>query len=337
MKAYWEVAWKKILAGSAVLVFINVYFGVLLGHRITWGDLIYFDIILLIFGGLSLVFSYHRWKRICSLFQEGINLKHRETEQLLGSKMASFLFKMEDRSRKDVASLTAEMNELTDYIAKWAHEVKLPLASLNLMNERNQDALLQQGMQEGLERIQQLLNTMMMSSKLKSLENDVRYEKLFLEDVVKEVLKNQSFFLIHEHFSIEKELGRTSVYSDKRWLVYLLDQLVANAVKYRGQEPVLSFEAERISQDESVLKVKDNGIGIAWEDIPYIFDKGYIGSNLRNGDYRSTGMGLYFVQKMAERLGIRIAVESYEGGGTQFSLHFRDNASYFILDDGTES
>ena len=168
--------------------------------------------------------------------------------------------------------------------------------------ERNPDSELQEEMQGCLERIQQLLNTMMMSSKLKNMENDVRYERVYLEEAVNEALKNQSYFLIREHFQIEKKLEGAVVYSDRRWLVYMLDQLIGNAVKYRTKQPALTFEARCISADEVELTVKDNGIGIAEGEIPYIFDRGYIGSNLRNGDYRSTGMGLSLIHILAYRI-----------------------------------
>lgn len=337
MKKYFEMMWKRILAGAGIFIFINFYLGVLLGHRIPWGDLIYLDVILVSCGVVSLFVSWRRWRKTGILFQEGIDLKHKDAEELLGKQMAEFLFDMEAQRKKDIAALTAEMNEQTEYFVTWAHEVKLPLASLKLMNERNRDVVLQRSMQDNLERVQQLLNTMMMSSKLNSLENDVRYEKLFLEDVIKEALKNQSYFLIHEHFSIQKELGMTAVYSDRRWLVYLLDQLIANAVKYRGEEPEISFKAEQTGPDEAVVSVWDNGIGILQEDIPYIFDKGYIGNNLRNGSYRSTGMGLYFVKKIAERLGIIIQVHSAPEKGTEFLLCFKENMSYFNLQEGSDS
>ena len=241
------------------------------------------------------------------------------------------LCRMEKENAEDISALQEEREGLTDYITRWAHEVKLPLSALGLMNERNPDSELQEEMQGCLERIQQLLNTMMMSSKLKNMENDVRYERVYLEEAVNEALKNQSYFLIREHFQIEKKLEGAVVYSDRRWLVYMLDQLIGNAVKYRTKQPALTFEARCISADEVELTVKDNGIGIAEGEIPYIFDRGYIGSNLRNGDYRSTGMGLYFVKETAEHLGIRLQVYSRPEKGTRFTLHFSNNTAFFNM------
>ena len=92
---------------------------------------------------------------------------------------------------------------------------------------------------------------------------------------------------------IEMHLKDEAVYSDRRWLVYMLDQIIGNAVKYRGENPTLTFGADISSACGTEFWVEDNGTGIAQAELPYIFDKGYIGSCQRNGGYRSTGMGLY--------------------------------------------
>lgn len=222
---------------------------------------------------------------------------------------------------------------MSDYITRWVHEVKLPLASLKLMNERNQDMELANQMQDCIERIGLHLNTMMMNCKRKNLENDVKIEKLCLEDIVQQSLKNQSWFLIKDHFQIETKLEGIEIYGDRRWLVYILDQLIVNAVKYHGEAPKLLFSSDRRGGQADTVQIilEDNGIGILPEDLPYIFDKGYIGSNLRDGDYRSTGMGLYFVKTICDRLGIKISVQSKAGAWTRFILELKDGEEFYFL------
>lgn len=122
-----------------------------------------------------------------------------------------------------------------------------------------------------------------------------------------------------------------AVYSDRRWLVYMLDQIIGNAVKYRGENPTLTFGADISSACGTEFWVEDNGTGIAQAELPYIFDKGYIGSCQRNGGYRSTGMGLYFVKQTADRLGIGVKASSGENN-TRFTFTFQDHADYFFLD-----
>lgn len=331
MKDYFKERAKLILTSALVLIFINVYFAVLCASRLYFQDLFYLDAVLIAAGAAGICLDYRRWSRIPRFFGDNIRLNRNELVQLLGKQMADLLCSMEEGHEEEYRFIREEMDVLTDYITRWTHEVKLPLSALGLMNERNPDGPLKKEMQDCLERIQQLLNTMMMSNKLKSMENDVKFERVSLGECVSEALKNQSYFLIQEHFQIGKDCGDIAVYTDRRWLVYMLDQLTGNAVKYRCREPELHFSARRESAEHVVLCVRDNGIGIEDAEIPYIFDRGYIGSNLRAGDYRSTGMGLYFVRETAEHLGIRIQVYSEPGTGTAFELHFQNNDSYLIL------
>ena len=329
MSQYCKEHGRQILTMGLMLIFLNLYLGILCASSVYVQDLIYIDLILLAVEALFVVWDYRRWKKIPSLLDVDVRSDKRKMERILGKQTADLLKEMEEEYVQENRSLREEADIMTDYITKWSHEVKLPLSALALMNERNQDPELEKEMKECLERVQILLNTMMMGNKLKNMENDIKFERVSLEVCVNQTLRNQSYFLIQEHFQIEKDGVELFVYSDKKWLVYILDQLVGNAVKYKAQNPKLTFTARRIADGLCVLSVQDYGIGIDPGEIPYLFERGYIGSNLRSGDYRSTGMGLYFVRETAKKLGIEIRVHSKPGEWTRFELYFQDNASYF--------
>lgn len=328
MRQYWKERGKHILVIVLLLCFVNLYLGILCASSVFSQDLIYLDLLLLAVVVLHMAWDYRRWKRIPTLLNVEVRSQKERMEQLLGKQAADVLEQIETEYQQENRFLKEEADIMTDYITRWSHEVKIPLSALMLMNERNQDQRLQKEMQDCMERIQILLNTMMMGNKLKNMENDIKFEQVSLEACVNQALRNQSYFLIQEHFQIVKEGVEIFVYSDKKWLVYILDQLIGNAVKYCDEMPKLEFTAERIADGFSVLKVQDHGIGIEPGEIPYLFERGYIGSNMRAGDYRSTGMGLYFVRETAKRLGIEIEVYSMPGAWTRFELYFRDNASY---------
>lgn len=320
---------NRYMFGLLLLGWINLYFGFLCATHVWKADLFYFDGLYLGIWFLLAGWDFARWHRIqkgCTGEQTEMD---RDIQQWIG-KTAADLWETQRLSyEKLIHEQKEEILELTDYMTKWAHEAKLPLAALLLMNERNQDFLLQKDMQDCLQRLQQQLNTVMMSSKLKNLENDVEIEQVSLEEMIKESLKNQSYFLIRENVQIEREVKGIEVYSDRRWLVYLLDQLLSNTVKYHKENPILHFYAEKMSDGKTIFSISDNGVGVRREEIPYLFDRGFIGTNLRDGDYRSTGMGLYFVKKMAERLGIGIEIRSDLGKGMEVRLCFSDNAEFF--------
>ena len=116
--------------------------------------------------------------------------------------------------------------------------------------------------------------------------------------------------------------GGHTVYSDEKWVRFILNQLIANAVKYRMEQPVLRISTHK-RQDQVVLVVEDNGIGIAASDLPRIFEKGFTGQNGRMVQ-QSTGIGLYLCKRLCEKLGIGIMAESSEHG-TAISLSFHIN------------
>lgn len=330
VKKYLRARRGLIIGGLGALVVMNIYFGFLCASRVFYGDLFYVDVLFLAAGTVFLYADYYRMNRFYRLMMEG--RKEEGMNCLKNGLYYDFWLQEQEEKVSEYSKLYVQQQELTEYIARWAHEVKLPLSSLRLMNKRNQDEELQEQMQEPLERIQQLLNTMLMGSKLARPENDIQIECVALKEVVRESVRNHSYFLIRENFSIDmKDMDEISVYSDKRWLCYILDQLIANSVKYRRENPSLCFGCRRHHSGETELWIQDNGIGIAPEDLHYIFDKGYIGSNLRNGTYHSTGMGLYFVKKTAGCLGVEVRVESWPGEGTRFLLTFSDNAEHYFL------
>lgn len=317
---------------AGLFLFINVYFGFICGTNVYVMDLLYFDIIYVlaaVFWGKN---DYERWKRLGEIMERSGEEEETEQRELMGNRLFAFFQKRQQEKEEEISILQDEIREQTEYMTRWVHETKLPLSALKLMNERNPDSELKEEMQEQLERLGQLLNRIVMNGKLSSPQYDSRFEKLMLKDAVTESMKNQSYFLIKEHFQIEMELEGLFVYSDRRWLVYLLDQLIGNSIKYRREEPALFFGGKKLSGEEVVFWVEDKGIGIDREELPYLFDKGYVGSNLRKGDYRSTGMGLYFVKKIARLLHIEIRVESERGEGTRFELYFQGNTDYFIMD-----
>lgn len=209
--------------------------------------------------------------------------------------------------------------ELSDYIAKWCHEMKIPLAASLLMCEKIEGKELRYSMREQLERVNSRLKDALLGCKIQSSLFDIQIRPVSLLDCVKTSVKNNQFFLIRSHFQIEMHMEDSLVYTDKNWLVYILDQMINNAVKYVMEEASLRFWSRK--KENSVrLFVEDHGEGVEEKDIRRIFEKGYTGSAHHNGKYKSTGMGLYMAAKIAEKLGHTISVESERGRYTRFMI-----------------
>lgn len=134
--------------------------------------------------------------------------------------------------------------------------------------------------------------------------------------------EDNKYLLLQSGMRLEVEEMQDTVYSDEKWVRFILNQLIANAVKYRTEQPVLRISTHK-RQDQVVLVVEDNGIGIAASDLPRIFEKGFTGQNGRMVQ-QSTGIGLYLCKRLCEKLGIGITAESSEHG-TAISLSFHIN------------
>lgn len=321
-----------IILGIIVPVFINIYFLYLVGSRLYLNDLIYLDVILVVAEIVIFVYRYQKFKQVLLLQRNNKFITSQELANYLPQSVLSIIEGNSHHYSNEIDHLNSQIQELADYISRWSHEAKLPIASLRLMNERNSDNILKKEMRLTIERIQLLLNTMLMSSKLRNPENDIKIEKVFLSQVIKESIKHQSYFLINDHFTIDLKIENEFVYSDRRWLTYMLDQFITNSIKYHQDNPTLSFRITKEGKN-MVLEIEDNGIGIAKDDVAYIFDCGFTGHNLRDGDYRSTGMGLYFVREIATKLGIEVSLDENFSHGSRFRLKFINNAEYFMLDN----
>ena len=223
-----------------------------------------------------------------------------------------------------------QLHDLQDYIAKWCHEVKIPLSATLLMNEKIEEDTLKLEMKEQLERINQYLNPVLVSCKVQSQIYDIQIKKTSLKECIQTSIKNQRFFLIKKQFEIKLDIHQETVYSDPTWLVYIFDQIMANAIKYATINPYLHIWSVHNKETLS-LYIEDHSEGILEKDIRRIFEKGYAGSNHHNGQYKSTGMGLYMVKTMIDKLGHSIFVESEFGKYTRFRIEFKDHRDYFNL------
>ena len=229
----------------------------------------------------------------------------------------------------DVRVLTAQLEkqqeqnrDLQDYITKWCNEVKAPLSASLLMVQKIEDGGLRYSLQEQLERINMQLNSALLGCKVQGSLFDIQVKPVSLLECVRASVHNNQFFLIKNHFAIKIDVEDVKIYTDKGWFVYILDQLLSNAVKYAVQPASLKLWS--VKEEESVcLFVEDHGEGIRAEDIRRIFEKGYTGSSHHNGRYQSTGMGLYMTAKIAERLLHGISVESEPMAYTRFAVRAR--------------
>ncbi len=221
---------------------------------------------------------------------------------------------------ENVSSVRAERREYREYIEQWVHEVKMPIAAIKLMCDNNKSEFSRRILTE-LDKTDNYVEQALFYARSENVEKDYLVRELPLRESVNAVILRNKQLLLSNRVSVETAGLDLSVFTDRKWLEFILHQLVANAVKYRkGEGAVLRFSASEWREGVR-LCVEDNGVGIAASELPRIFDKGFTGSNGRSGQ-RSTGIGLYLCKRLCDKLGLGLSAESVQGSYTRILLVF---------------
>lgn len=221
---------------------------------------------------------------------------------------------------EQVASLMNEKKDVTDYFTLWTHQIKTPIAAMDLLLQQQVEG--EEGqyhqkrqIQSELFRIEQYVEMVMQYLRLMEGINDFVLQEYELDDMIRQALRKYAPMFIRKNLTLSYEPVDIKVVTDEKWMVFVLEQLLSNAIKYTTSGGI------RIYMQGGCLVVEDTGIGILPEDLPRVFDKGYTGYNGRS-DKKASGIGLYLVKKILSRLGHKIFAESESGEGTRMKVLF---------------
>lgn len=220
-------------------------------------------------------------------------------------------------------------SDFREFIEMWVHEIKLPVSSLLLMTHNNKSEFSGKALEQ-LRRIDGYTDTVLYYARSENAEKDYLINEVSLKRTVSNIaVKNRESLLLRD-VSLHTEGLDVSVLTDGKWLEFILGQLLSNSLKFfpEGRDAEIRISAEDFP-DRTVLRFRDNGIGISESDLPYIFEKSFTGENGRNGA-GSTGMGLYIVKNLCSRLGHEISVRSAKNEFTEFTITFSKNDFYKI-------
>lgn len=234
---------------------------------------------------------------------------YRETTRALGRAMTG-----------RVADARRDMADYREYIEGWVHEAKTPIAAARLALE-NLPGPPSAPLDEALFRLELCVDQALFYARSGAVEKDYLIRPLALREVCAAAVKKYARPLIAAGFRIRLEGVDATCRSDAKWVEFILGQLISNAIKYRGEAPALTF-TQTVAENAVSLHVHDNGVGLSAADLPRVFEKGFTGENGRSGAAKSTGLGLYLTQKLCHRLGLGIALDRAEDGGTTATLIF---------------
>ncbi len=211
-----------------------------------------------------------------------------------------------------------------EYIESWVHEIKTPITGIALIceNRRRHEAVTQENLREiSLEnqKIENCVDKVLYYARMENVYKDFLIQKTDLQKTAEEVLAKNRLLLIRHQVRAEVHCG-DMVYTDGKWISFILNQMLGNSVKYRSESPVFLIYTE-CEKDGVRLTIEDNGVGILPEELSRIFEKGFTGSNGRSHK-QATGMGLYLCKRLCERLEIGLSAQSQPGRGTKMTLDF---------------
>jgi hypothetical protein len=222
---------------------------------------------------------------------------------------------------ENIAEYRLENKEFREYIELWVHEIKLPLASLQLMchNDKSTRYL------EKIGQIDSYIENVLYYARSETAEKDYLIREVSLKRAFGEIAIKNREQLQGLNVSLRAENLDVNVMTDGKWLEYILGQLMGNSMKYFSdkREPEILVYAEN-TKDKTVLHFRDNGVGIPENDLPYIFEKTFTGENGR-ARAKSTGMGLYIVKKLCGKLGHSVSAKSVQGEFTEIIITFGKN------------
>ena len=218
-----------------------------------------------------------------------------------------------------VSDAQASQREYQEYVERWVHEIKAPLTAARLIC-RELDGDTRRKLTAELSQIEAHVERALFYARAENPEQDCLFRQIELEKIAAQAIENHRSLLIQNGIRVEMENMNCAVYTDEKWAVFILGQLLQNAARYRGPEPVITLSAKPLGRQTQLI-VHDNGIGIPAHELPRVFERGFTGSNgrIRGG---STGIGLYLCRKLAVFLELELRMDSQEGAGTTVTLTF---------------
>ncbi len=337
------MSWKSFLKDKLFFLFLFFFFLIILilllrAFHVS-KELIYALFILSLgFFFLSYFYEFYRKKS----FYQQLFFQIKELDQsyfileviqepsfLEGKLLYEALYDINKSMIENIKKYELQTKDFQEYIEMWIHEIKIPLASLELLIH-NQKEIIHKKIKKQLTKIENDVEKVLYYTRQEFAENDFFIKENNLEQIVKVVaLKNKDSLLEYKIDFSTKYLN-VKINTDSKWLIFILNQIINNSIKYRKEvnsKITLSFEQEK---NRGCLIILDNGKGIPKQDLNRVFQKTFTGENGRVGE-KSTGMGLYIVKKLCDKLGHEIKISSKENQFTEVRIYFYQNHYYDVL------
>lgn len=210
--------------------------------------------------------------------------------------------------------------EYREYIETWVHEIKTPIASTKLIIGNNNNEVTKR-IDIQIDRVEGFIEQVLYYSRSNDVDKDYIINKFSLQTAVMKVVKRNSRDFITKKIKIDIKNIDYIVHSDVKWVEYIINQVIGNAIKYSKEMDAIICIYSTENENSVTLTIEDNGVGIIDRDINRVFEKGFTGENGRRFG-KATGMGLYLCKKLCSKLGLGISLESKVNKGTKVNIIF---------------
>ena len=294
-----------LLLGVAA-VFASVYFLFDLPVVTVLYPLILSSVLILTVGIIDFLLVLNKHRKIQrNYLPEPSGLLEKDYQEVIG--------KLKEEQEFYRQKTTSDYNNMVEYYTIWAHQIKTPIASMRLRIQ-SEDSDLARRLDGDLNRIEAYVEMVLTFLRLDSDSTDYVIKEIDLDAVIKPAIRKFARDFISKKLTMDFKPTETKVLSDEKWLSFVIEQVLSNAVKYTNEGGI------KVYMDEpGILCIEDTGIGISAADLPRIFENGYTGFNGRE-DKRASGIGLYLCKRICDNLGHKISAESEQGVGTKILI-----------------
>ena len=325
---------KMVLIIGTILALVSVEI-LLLAYNISILIRVYCAFIIIFILALAILIEYKKKK---DYYNELIKNMEELKEKYLISEIIKTPNFIEGKILKDILQDTGKsmlenvnyykniQEDYKEYIELWIHEVKIPIAASKMIIENNKNEVTK-SIDEELDKVENYTEQALFYARSNAVEKDYIINKTNLKEIVNGAILKNKTTLLNEKVSIElSNLKEEEVYTDSKWAVFIVNQIIQNAIKYSKKENKKIEISSQEKNDKVILYIKDNGIGIKKGEITRVFERGFTGENGRIIGQKSTGIGLYLCKKLCDRLGLGIELNSEKDKGTEVRIIFPKNS-----------
>ncbi len=325
---------KMVLIIGTILALVSVEI-LLLAYNISILIRVYCAFIIVFVMALAILIEYKKKK---DYYNELIKNMEELKEKYLISEIIKTPNFIEGKILKDILQDTGKsmlenvnyykniQEDYKEYIELWIHEVKIPIAASKMIIENNKNEVTK-SIDEELDKVENYTEQALFYARSNAVEKDYIINKTNLKEIVNGAILKNKTTLLNEKVSIElSNLKDEEVYTDSKWAVFIINQIIQNAIKYSKKENKKVEISSQEKNDKVILYIKDNGIGIKKGEITRVFERGFTGENGRIIGQKSTGIGLYLCKKLCDRLGLGIELNSEKDKGTEVRIIFPKNS-----------